>query len=64
MMEYWAHKRETKSGQIVWQTLREHLRGAARRAGALQRGLRWLDGVAGGLFIAFGVKLALTEAPR
>lgn len=31
-MEYWAHKRETKSGQIVWQTLREHLRGAARRA--------------------------------
>ena len=37
---------------------------AARRAGALQRGLRWLDGVAGGLFIAFGVKLALTEAPR
>lgn len=37
---------------------------AARRAGALQRGLRWLDGVAGGLFIAFGIKLALTEAPR
>ena len=36
---------------------------AARRAGALQRGLRWLDGVAGGLFIVFGVKLALTEAP-
>jgi len=24
---------------------------------------RWLDGVAGGLFVAFGVKLALTEAP-
>ena len=36
---------------------------AARRAGALQRALRWLDGVAGGLFVAFGVKLALTEAP-
>ena len=36
---------------------------AARRAGALQRTLRWLDGVAGGLFVAFGVKLALTEAP-
>ena len=31
-MERYAHKRETKSGQIVWQTLREHLRGAARRA--------------------------------
>lgn len=30
MMEYWAHKREGR--QIVWQTLREHLRGAARRA--------------------------------
>lgn len=36
---------------------------AARRAGALQRALRWLDGVAGGLFIVFGVKLALTQAP-
>lgn len=36
---------------------------AARRAGALQRALRWLDGVAGGLFILFGVKLALTQAP-
>ena len=36
---------------------------AARRAGALQRTLRWLDGVAGGLFIALGVRLALTEAP-
>lgn len=31
-MERYAHKRETKSGQIVWQTLQEHLRGAARRA--------------------------------
>ena len=30
MMEYWAHKREGR--QIVWQTLQEHLRGAARRA--------------------------------
>ena len=36
---------------------------AARRAGALQRALRWLDGVAGGLFIVFGVRLALTPAP-
>ena len=36
---------------------------AARQAGALQRATRWLDGVAGGLFIAFGVKLALTDAP-
>ena len=36
---------------------------AARRAGALRRGMRWLDGVAGSLFIAFGVKLALTDAP-
>ncbi|MDF1480512.1 LysE family translocator [Extensimonas sp. H3M7-6] len=36
---------------------------ASRRAGALQRALRWLDGVAGGLFIVFGVKLALTQAP-
>ena len=37
---------------------------AARRADALRRGMRWLDGVAGGLFMAFGVKLALTDAPR
>ena len=36
---------------------------AARRAGALQRATRWLDGVAGGLFIAFGIKLALTDVP-
>ncbi len=35
----------------------------ARRAGTLQRVMRWLDGVAGGLFVAFGVKLALTESP-
>ena len=36
---------------------------AARRAGALQRATRWLDGVAGGLFVAFGINLALTDAP-
>lgn len=31
-MKCYAHKRETKRGQIVFQPLREHLRGAARRA--------------------------------
>ncbi|MBU6466685.1 MAG: LysE family translocator, partial [Burkholderiales bacterium] len=36
---------------------------AARRAGALQRGMRWLDGVAGTLFIGFGVRLALSDLP-
>lgn len=36
---------------------------AARRAGAIARTLRWLDGVAGGLFIGFGIRLALTQAP-
>jgi threonine/homoserine/homoserine lactone efflux protein len=36
---------------------------AARRAGALQRGMRWLDGVAGTLFISFGVRLALSDLP-
>jgi threonine/homoserine/homoserine lactone efflux protein len=36
---------------------------AARRAGALQRVMRWLDGLAGGLFVAFGVRLALTDLP-
>jgi len=36
---------------------------AARRAGALQRALRWLDGIAGGVFVAFGIQLALTDSP-
>ena len=35
----------------------------ARRAGALARTLRWLDGVAGALFVALGVKLALSDMP-
>ncbi|HMN58662.1 MAG TPA: LysE family translocator [Ottowia sp.] len=33
------------------------------RTQALARVTRWMDGVAGAVFIAFGVKLALTEAP-
>ncbi len=36
---------------------------AARRAGALARTLCWLDGVAGALFVALGVKLALSDMP-
>ena len=36
---------------------------AARRAGALKRAMRWLDGLAGALFVAFGVRLALAELP-
>ncbi|MFT4194665.1 LysE family translocator [Ottowia sp.] len=36
---------------------------AARRAGALKRAMRWLDGLAGGLFVAFGARLALAELP-
>lgn len=36
---------------------------AARRAGALAHTLRWLDGVAGALFVALGVKLALGDLP-
>lgn len=35
----------------------------ARRISAVQRGMHWLDRVAGALFIAFGIKLALTDAP-
>ncbi|MBI2750109.1 MAG: LysE family translocator [Burkholderiales bacterium] len=39
-------------------------RGAATRAAAERGGLfLWLDRVAGAMFVAFGVKLALTEAP-
>lgn len=35
----------------------------ARRVGVLQRGLNWLERVAGALFIGFGLKLALTDNP-
>ncbi|MDD5334648.1 MAG: LysE family translocator [Rhodoferax sp.] len=35
----------------------------ARRVGAVQRGLHWLDRVAGAMFIGFGLKLALTDNP-
>lgn len=35
----------------------------ARRTWALQRGLFWLDRVAGAMFIGFGIKLALTDNP-
>lgn len=35
----------------------------ARRATAIQRGMHWLDRVAGAMFIGFGLKLALTDQP-
>ena len=35
----------------------------ARRAGAIQRGMHWLDRVAGAMFIGFGLKLAFSDAP-
>jgi len=35
----------------------------ARRASVVQRGMAWLDRVAGALFITFGLKLALTDNP-
>lgn len=36
---------------------------AARRVDAAQRGIHWLERAAGALFVAFGVRLALAEAP-
>jgi threonine/homoserine/homoserine lactone efflux protein len=33
------------------------------RRGAVQRGMHWLDRVAGAMFIGFGLKLALTDHP-
>lgn len=36
---------------------------AARRVGVVQRGMRWLDRLAGVLFVGFGLKLALTDSP-
>ncbi|MGA0572300.1 LysE family translocator [Variovorax sp. VNK109] len=35
----------------------------ARRVGAVQRGMHWLERVAGALFIGFGLKLAFSENP-
>ncbi|GAA4426496.1 LysE family translocator [Acidovorax lacteus] len=35
----------------------------ARRVGALQRRMHWLDRVAGAMFIGFGLKLAFTDQP-
>lgn len=35
----------------------------ARRVGAVQRGLHWLERAAGALFIGFGLKLALSDNP-
>jgi threonine/homoserine/homoserine lactone efflux protein len=35
----------------------------ARHTGSVQRGMHWLDRAAGILFIAFGLKLALTDNP-
>ena len=34
-----------------------------RRVDALQRGMHWLDRVAGLMFIGFGLKLAVTDSP-
>ncbi len=36
----------------------------ARRAGAVQKSMHWLDRVAGAMFVGFGIKLALTAAPK
>jgi threonine/homoserine/homoserine lactone efflux protein len=35
----------------------------AKRLGALQRGMHWLERVAGAMFVGFGIKLALSENP-
>jgi RhtB (resistance to homoserine/threonine) family protein len=36
----------------------------SQRTTALQRGMRWLERVAGAMFIGFGIKLALSETSR
>ena len=36
----------------------------AGRAALVQRSLHWLDRFAGAMFVAFGIKLALTESPN
>ncbi|WP_295957341.1 LysE family translocator [Rhodoferax sp.] len=37
---------------------------AARRMGAVRRGMHWLERGAGALFVAFGLKLALSSTPN
>jgi len=37
---------------------------ATRRMSAVQRAMHWLDRLAGVMFVGFGIKLALTEAPH
>ena len=37
---------------------------AAQRTVAIQRGMHWLDRLAGALFVGFGIKLALSAAPK
>lgn len=37
---------------------------ASRRMGAVQRGMHWLERGAGALFVAFGLKLALSSTPN
>ena len=36
---------------------------SARRLGAVQRGMHWLERVAGLMFVGFGIKLALSDNP-
>lgn len=36
----------------------------AQRAGLVQRSMHWLDRIAGAMFVGFGIKLALTAAPK
>ena len=37
---------------------------ASRRTAVIQKGMHWLDRIAGAMFIGFGIKLALTAAPK
>ena len=37
---------------------------AAQRTEVIQKGMHWLDRMAGAMFIGFGIKLALTAAPK
>ena len=36
----------------------------ARRASVVQKSMHWLDRIAGAMFVGFGIKLALTAAPK
>ena len=60
-----ASRNRSGYGHLFWKGVPQLAHRAAwmARHGAVQRGMQWLDRVAGAMFIAFGLKLAFTDNP-